>query len=75
MGIALEADHVVAAVCLLGARIACRAGLSVQIHVLLRSALFSCDLELGAGEAGEIFAVPGGFADEAEGEDAVFADC
>lgn len=73
--VAFEADHVIASVRLLGSGIAGRAGLGVQLHVFLRSALFGRDLELGAREAGEVFAVPGGFADEAEGKGAVFADC
>lgn len=74
MGIALEADHVVAAVRLLGARVARRARLRVQLHVFLARALLGRDLESAPREAGEVFAVPARFADEAEGEGAVFAD-
>lgn len=74
MGIALEADHVVAPVRLLRARVARRARLRVQLHVLLARALLGRDLELAAREAGEVFAVPARFADEAEGKGAVLAD-
>ena len=46
----------------------------MQQHVILAGFLFGSEFKLGAREAGEIFAVPGGFADEAEGECAVGAD-
>ena len=74
MGIAFEADHVVAAVRLLGAHVARRTRLRVQLHVFLARALLGRDLELAPREAGEVFAVPARFADQAEGEGAVFAD-
>lgn len=74
MRIAFEANHVVASMRLLCARIARRACLRVQQDVVLRRLLLGRDLELGAREAGEVFAMPACFADEAKGEGAVDTD-
>lgn len=75
VGVAFEADHVVASMRLLSSSITCRARLRMKFHVVFRCLLFGRELKLATGEAGEVFAMPAGFADLAESEVAVFADC
>ena len=75
MGVAFEADHMIASMGLLGSGITCRTRLGVQLHVLFRRPFLFCQLELGAWEADEVFAMPTCFADFAECEIAVFTYC
>ena len=74
MRVAFETNHVVASMGLLGTGVACWAWLGVQLHVLLGSSFLGCELELGAWEADEIFAVPAFFADFAKCESTILAD-
>ena len=74
MCIAFVADHVVAPVRFLRARIACGAALRMNEHVIFARLFLCCDLEIRAWKAAQVFAVPGGLTDEAEGESAVYAD-
>lgn len=46
MGIALETNHVVTSMSLLGPGVTSRAGLCVQLHVVLRSPFLGCKFEL-----------------------------
>ena len=75
MGIAFEADHVVASMRLLSSGITCRAWLRVKLHVVFGGLFLGCELKFATGEAGEVFAMPASFADFAKSEVAVFADC
>ena len=69
------ADHVVAAVRLLGGRRARRARRGVQLHVLEGSYLLFCELVvLARWLTPDEFAVPGLVATRAKGKVAVFAD-
>lgn len=74
MGVAFEADHVVAAHGFLAARVARRARSRVHRHVFLGSKLLARQLVLLAREAREKFAVPAGLAYFAESKGAVFAN-
>ena len=75
VSIAFEAYHMVASMRLLSSSITCRARLRMKLHVVFGGLLLGCELKLAAGEAGEVFAMPAGFADFAKSEVAVFADC
>ena len=74
MGFAFEADHVIAAMSLLRACIACRASLTVELQIIFGSSFFGRELEIGPWKASEVLAMPARFADFAEGEGAIFAD-
>ena len=65
----------IASMRLLGSGIARRAWLRVQFQVVFRCFLLSCQLELGAWKANEVFAVPACFADFAKSKVAVLTDC
>lgn len=75
MGVAFEADHVVASMRLLSSGITCRARLRMKLHVVFGGLFLGGELILAAGEAGEVFAMPACFAYLAKSEIAVFADC
>lgn len=74
MGVAFEADHMVAAHRFLAARVACRARSCVHCHVFLRGKLLARQLVLLARKAREEFAVPASLAYFAESKSAVFAN-
>ena len=74
MCIALETDHMIASMRFLRPCIARRADLCVQEHVIFGCFFFGRDLKLRTWEAGEVFTVPAGFADETESEGAIETD-
>ena len=74
MGIALEANHVIAAHCLLAPCIASWAGRGVNFDVILRCFLLGRELVCSAGEASEKLAVPTCFADFTKGKGTIFTD-
>lgn len=75
VGIAFEADHMVASVRLLGSGITCRTRLRMKLHVVFGGLLLGCELKSAAGKAREVFAMPASFANFAKSKVAVFADC
>ena len=75
MGVAFEADHMVASMRLLRSGITRRAWLRMKLHVVFGGLFLGCELKLAAGEADEIFAVPAGLADFAKSKITVFANC
>lgn len=75
MGVAFEADHMVASIRLLRSSITRRAWLRMKLHVVFGSLFLGCELKMAAREADVIFAVPASLADFAKSKITVFADC